>query len=126
MGVRRLYLHQLDSADPKPVWDRLSSEEATLLTAAHLDHPEHPNVPKSSLPLDVSLFPPSEPRPYPVRPLPGTTTENSQGAWAFKDINAATHLIRNSLAGANRMLSRQILSITPPGSRGMRDDITAL
>jgi len=52
------------------VWDHMSPDEASLLTAAHLAHPVHPDIPRSSLPLAFPHLAPPEPRPYPTQTLP--------------------------------------------------------
>jgi len=108
------------------VWDHMSPDEASLLTAAHLAHPVHPDIPRSSLPLAFPHLASPEPRPYPTQTLPGTTPENAHAGRAFRDANAATHLTLISLADANRKLGRPMLSMTSPGTRGMGDDITAM
>ncbi|WVF66667.1 hypothetical protein IAT40_001408 [Kwoniella sp. CBS 6097] len=103
------------------LWDRITSEEATLLLASYLSHPKHADIPKTTLP---TLFPLSEPtseRPYPVQDLPQPKGES----WAYEgDSNAATHLIRNSLAGADRKSRAELLSLSGKVSRWMRDDVT--
>ena len=106
------------------VWDRITSEEATLLIASHLSHKAHPDIPKSQLPTIFPLAPPPEHRMYPAEELPGSSNE-SKGAWVFEgDDNAATHLIRNSLAGADRKTRGELLSLTGNVTRRLRDDIT--
>ena len=67
-----------------------------------------------------------EQRLWPAEPLPGTNEDDKDKSWAFEDSNAATHLIRNSLAGSNRKLFRQVLSCRGDHLREMRDDITTL
>lgn len=109
------------------VWDRITSEEATLLVASYLAHPTHTDVHKSALP---NLFPhiPSPPaitKLYPAEPSP-TDPSRREGTWVFEgDRNAATHLIRNALAGGDRKVRRELLSVTGKESRWLRDDITA-
>ncbi|KAJ3364836.1 hypothetical protein GGF32_001013 [Allomyces javanicus] len=46
--------------------------------------------------------------------------------WTTRDVNAATHLLRNSVGGANRARVRQIMSLPWPESRDYRDDVTCL
>jgi len=106
------------------LWDRITSEEATLLVASYLSHPKHEDIPKTSLPATYPLIPPIEPRPYPAEELPGSP-DRADGAWVFEgDSNAATHLIRNSLAGADRQWRRELLSMRGKPTRQKRDDIT--
>jgi pyruvate dehydrogenase phosphatase len=42
----------------------------------------------------------------------------------FEDDNAATHLIKNSLAGSDEKKRNELLSMRYPISRWLRDDIT--
>ncbi|WWC85446.1 uncharacterized protein L201_000309 [Kwoniella dendrophila CBS 6074] len=103
------------------LWDRLTSEESVLLTASYLSHPQHNDIPKIELPKLYPLQEPLSERPYPVQELPQPKDES----WAYEnDQNAATHLIRNSLAGANRKNRAELLSMTGKVSRWMRDDVT--
>ncbi|WVQ82583.1 hypothetical protein IAT38_004713 [Cryptococcus sp. DSM 104549] len=105
------------------LWDRITSEEATLLTASYLSHPTHSDIPKIALPNLFPLAPPlpADQRPYPAQDLPQPSAE----AWVYEgDANAATHLIRNSLAGADKKTRGELLSLTGKVSRWMRDDIT--
>ncbi|WVQ81289.1 hypothetical protein IAT38_003412 [Cryptococcus sp. DSM 104549] len=104
------------------LWDRMTSEEASLLLASHLAAQHSPDVPKDLLP---SIFPhtpslPEDQHPFPKEELATT------GSWVFEDDNAATHLVRNSLGGGDRVLRKQFLSMRSPGVRAIRDDITAL
>jgi len=104
----------------------ISSEEAAFLTSAYIAHPKHPDVTQQSLPSVVQFAgPPQESdRLYPAQPLPGTPSSTS-GGWVFEgDTNAATHLIRNSLAGADRQARAELLSLKGDISRRKRDDVT--
>ncbi|RSH89527.1 hypothetical protein EHS25_002077 [Saitozyma podzolica] len=108
------------------LWDRITSEEATLLVASYLSHPNHPDIPKVAIPNIFPLQPPlpESQRPYPVQDLPGTG-DRAAGSWVYEgDENAATHLIRNSLAGGDRKLRGELLSMHGGVTRWMRDDIT--
>ncbi|WWC67205.1 uncharacterized protein I206_101112 [Kwoniella pini CBS 10737] len=103
------------------LWDRLTSEESVLLMASYLSHPEHSDIPKTELPKLYPLSPSIEERPYPAQDLP----RPSDSSWAYEnDSNAATHLIRNSLAGANKKNRAELLSLNGKVSRWMRDDVT--
>ncbi|WWC57705.1 uncharacterized protein I303_100239 [Kwoniella dejecticola CBS 10117] len=103
------------------LWDRLTSEESVLLMASYLSHPTHSDIQKTELPRLYPLNPPIEERPYPVQELPQPT----DSSWAYEgDTNAATHLIRNSLAGANKKNRAELLSLNGKVSRWMRDDVT--
>ncbi|OCF43111.1 hypothetical protein I317_03080 [Kwoniella heveanensis CBS 569] len=103
------------------LWDRLTSEEATLLLASYLAHPKHADIAKTTLPTLYPLAEPTSERPYPAQDLPQPKGES----WAFEgDNNAATHLIRNSLAGADRKSRAELLSLSGKVSRWMRDDVT--
>ena len=107
------------------VWDSITSEEATLLVASYLKHRTHPDIPKTILPTAFPLMPTSpQERLYPIQDLPGTASR-SNGAWVFEgDENAATHLIRNSLAGADRQYRAELLSMHGKVVRRVRDDVT--
>ncbi len=108
------------------MWDRITSEESTLLVASHLSHRAHSDIPKTELPKQYPLLPPVKDRPYPAEDLPGTA-KRSNGAWVFEgDENAATHLIKNSLAGADRPYRNQLLSMHGEVTRNVRDDITVM
>nr|ODN73091.1 hypothetical protein L203_06683 [Cryptococcus depauperatus CBS 7841] len=104
------------------LWDRMTSEEASHLLAAHLANPKREQVERVALPL---MFPHQEPLPNDVHPYPkeDMTTE---GSWVFEDDNSALHLTRNSLGGGDKELRRQFLSMQNPGVRNVRDDITAM
>jgi len=66
----------------------------------------------------------TEPRPYPVQEMPGKG-KRKVGAWAFEgDANAATHLIRNALGGADRKERGELLSLHGKTTRYFRDDMT--
>jgi pyruvate dehydrogenase phosphatase len=106
------------------VWDRISSEEAVLLMASYLNPPTNSAIPKTQLAEQYRLAPPIEPRPYPADPLPATTDEKKSGSWVFGDKNAATHLIRNSLAGGDQQKREELLSVHGDVARWLRDDIS--
>jgi pyruvate dehydrogenase phosphatase len=108
------------------VWDRLSSEEAALLTAAYLDEPTRPDVPKTDLP---SLYPfaaTRQPAPFPVSDAPGVGCK-AKGIWVFDgDENAATHLIRNAINLGSRAVGQMSLSIRTREAKPLRDDTAAM
>ena len=106
------------------VWDCLTSEEATLLVASHISHRTHSDIAKTDLPKKFRLLPQPKDRLYPAEDLPGTG-QRSNGSWVFEgDDNAATHLIRNSIAGADRVRRGELLSLTGKITRRVRDDVT--
>ncbi|KAK4684063.1 pyruvate dehydrogenase phosphatase, partial [Tremellales sp. Uapishka_1] len=108
------------------LWDRLSSEEATLLMAGYLAHPAHSDIPKTDMPKLFQLQPESDERPWPAEASPGMA-DKASGSWVFEgDTNACTHLIRNSLGGDDRELRRERLSLQGEAGRPARDDITAV
>ncbi|KAL1406953.1 hypothetical protein Q8F55_006365 [Vanrija albida] len=105
------------------LWDRITSEEATVLMAAYLANAKRPDVGKVTLAEEIKVKT-TEPRPYPVEDLPGQG-KRTDGQWAFEgDANAATHLIRNALGGGDRKLRGELLSLHGKVSRYMRDDMT--
>ncbi|KAK4688528.1 pyruvate dehydrogenase phosphatase, partial [Tremellales sp. Uapishka_1] len=107
------------------LWDRLSSEEATLLAAAYLEHPSHADIPKALLPQQFPLAAVSEPRPYPAQEMPGQGSR-SRGGWVFEgDKTIATHLIRN-MFGDDRELRKRVFSASGGNARNMRDDVTVV
>lgn len=92
--------------------------------ASYLSPPPSTSIPKTSLPEQYHLAPPIEPRPYPADPLPATTEEKKKGSWTYGDKNAATHLIRNSLAGGDVEKRTELLSLHGDVARWLRDDIS--
>lgn len=105
------------------MWDRITSEEAALLMAGYLEHPKHDPVAKTDLPNQINLVT-TAPRPYPVEDMPGQG-KRAKGAWAFDgDVNAATHLSRNALGGANRKKFQELMSLYGKTTRYFRDDMT--
>ncbi|TXT13174.1 hypothetical protein VHUM_01575 [Vanrija humicola] len=105
------------------LWDRITSEEATLLMAAYIANAKRPDVGKATLADEIKVKT-TEPRLYPVEDLPGKG-KRTDGTWAFEgDENAATHLIRNALGGGDRKLRGELLSLHGKVSRYMRDDMT--
>lgn len=109
------------------MWDWTSSEEAALLLAGHLNHPDGPNIPKSVLPAVHQFLDPPVDRKFPVEDLPGTPGRDN-GEWVFEDVNAATHLIRNALGGMgwDKDVRGKVLSMREAGARVVRDDTTVV
>ncbi|ODO01902.1 hypothetical protein L198_02631 [Cryptococcus wingfieldii CBS 7118] len=103
------------------LFDRLTSEEVSHLLAGHHSNPKQDDVDKVVLPM---LHPHYESLSENEHPFPKEEMQ-TEGGWVFEDKNAAIHLIRNSLGGADRELRRQFLSLRKPGVRQARDDITA-
>ena len=105
----------------------MTSEEAALLVAAHLQQPYQQPVAKTLLPHRVRFHPPTIPRPFPAEPVPGSR-EKREGAWVFMDENASTHLIRNTLGsrGWEEETRRKVLSMSDGWVKDMRDDSTVL
>jgi pyruvate dehydrogenase phosphatase len=103
----------------------LTSEEAVLLVAAHLEKYTG-SIPKADLPKKFSLLPPAkaEDRPYPAQPLPGTAGRD-KGNWMFEDTNASTLLIRNAIGDGDAELRSMVLSLNGAEARDLRDDMTA-
>jgi hypothetical protein len=95
--------------------------------AAYLNHKEHSDIPKPELPKLFPLAAPQPKRPWPAEPLPGAPGR-TEGRWVFEnDKNAATHLIRNNLAGnGDRTVRRMVMSLRDNAARQMRDDMTAV
>ncbi|CAK9779770.1 unnamed protein product [Cutaneotrichosporon oleaginosum] len=105
------------------LWDRITSEEATLLMAAYLNNKKRNDVNKAKLAQEIPVAT-TEPRPFPVQDLPGSG-KRDQGQWVFEgDSNAATHLIRNALGGGDRKLRGELLSLNGKVARYFRDDMT--
>ncbi len=104
------------------VWDRISSAEAVALVAAHIEDPTHAPVPAAALAAAVKPLTPASASVYP--PASEGPGVNRTGNWVFEDENAATHLIKNCMHGSNVQKRNELLSMKPPVSRWLRDDIT--
>jgi len=92
--------------------------------ASYLNPPASSAIPKTHMVEQYHLTPPVEPRPYPADPLPASNEEKKLGSWVSGDKNAATHLIRNSLAGGDEQKRGELLSIHGEVARWLRDDIS--
>jgi pyruvate dehydrogenase phosphatase len=97
------------------LWDKMTSEQAVSLVGRWVDLQSNNKTLKQSE-LKTQDF--------------GTATLDGKG-YTFKedsatiqDDNAAVHLMRNALGGANEELIRGALTIQDPRSRSIRDDIT--
>jgi len=98
------------------LWDHMSSEQAVMLVGKWLDWTAagrpSPTPPTTTFDnFDLSLF---EDADWQVNEKTVTT----------QDENAAVHLARNALGGANPHILSGVLAFQPPLSRNVRDDIT--
>ncbi|KAL8662444.1 MAG: hypothetical protein Q9202_004687 [Teloschistes flavicans] len=116
------------------LWDHLSSEEAVELVGRWLERNNVQEVPEMELTLDLDggleddgwddLA--SNP---PGCPVKGRKYTNSKYAdeknWVVVDQNAASHLVRNALGGADEdLLTGLVATRGSPFARRMSDDIT--
>ncbi|KAL7420258.1 hypothetical protein Q5752_005227 [Cryptotrichosporon argae] len=108
------------------LWDRITSEEATLLVASYLKHRTADPISRTNLAAVVPLSTAGpDAHPYPTEPAPDSAERVAHPPWAFEgDANAATHLIRNSLAGAAADKRAELLSVHGKVARWLRDDVT--
>lgn len=97
------------------LYDELDNDEIVALVAGWLR--KRGKLPGKPDPLEVES---SERKPT---ILPGSPRGNIR-KWAYVDDNAATHLVRNALGGADNNELTHLLSIPSPHSRRFRDDIT--
>ncbi|KAG5455441.1 MAG: phosphatase 2C-like domain-containing protein [Olpidium bornovanus] len=99
------------------LYDELTNDEiVALVTGWMRKRGKLPAGPSG--PLETGRDPNSE------YPRPSIPTAAPDRKWAYVDDNAATHLIRNALGGADTDTLAQVLSIPAPHSRRFRDDIT--
>lgn len=119
----------------------MTSEEAVILVAELLDNQIQGSVdaqgqgpggliPKWILPFQSKfedlMASADKDRPYPADAMPGSEGR-CKGSWVFKDQNAATHLVRNSIGDGDEKLRRQMMSaVGDAGVREARDDVTAV
>ncbi|KAJ3080579.1 hypothetical protein HK102_002959 [Quaeritorhiza haematococci] len=98
------------------LYDALSSEECVELVAKYMEKQKMlgntVNRPQKG---QVDFFSTTA-----VKGEDGKKKKN----WSFEDENAATHLIRNALGGADEERVGKLLAIPPPYSRRYRDDMT--
>ncbi|MCJ1285555.1 hypothetical protein MMC26_004896 [Xylographa opegraphella] len=104
------------------LWNRMNSEQAVLLVGKWLDKKSSPETSKADAPKQS---------PYSQRIGSDVPPRSQMTAWEVHaesiivvDDNAATHLARNALGGADEELFRGMLTFRAPFSRNIRDDIT--
>ncbi|KDQ59929.1 hypothetical protein JAAARDRAFT_126972 [Jaapia argillacea MUCL 33604] len=105
------------------LWECLTNEEAVGLTGLWLD--------RNSQKANENPLPPVVPKDLPVVKSGEDTTVRYRQWAATKrfvnlDSNAATHLARNALGGADTDLASALFSLRAPRSRTYMDDITAI
>ncbi|KAF8580600.1 protein serine/threonine phosphatase 2C [Ramaria rubella] len=103
------------------LWDTLSSQDACALVAGHLAGLRG-TVPKQELEGQLNLT-------VGTQGIEGKDKGQASKAkdgesWQFKDMNLATHLVRNAFGGGDEQRLRELMSIPPPLARSYRDDIT--
>ncbi|KAI0074680.1 protein serine/threonine phosphatase 2C [Panus rudis PR-1116 ss-1] len=102
------------------LWECLTSEEAVGLVAWWRDRAQEKHMPS----LETLLFK------HDAEHYHDDTVRyrqwNADKAFEKVDGNAATHLVRNALGGADGDLRSALLSLRSPRARVYRDDITAL
>ncbi|OZJ04499.1 hypothetical protein BZG36_02257 [Bifiguratus adelaidae] len=115
------------------LWDKLSNDDVVRLVGEFLD--AHGDIDlKNGRVLNFSGKPLSKPTKAQAvgeavednssAKMPHTPDSRPSSSFILKDTNAATHLIRNALGGADEDMLCATLSIPPPMSRRYRDDIT--
>ncbi len=111
------------------LWEKLSSSEVVALVGAYLQRVSPTGsipamIPKAALALTTVETPLPPGTVAHANEPPVSSNAGPSDGWAFVDKNAATHLIRNALGGANERKVDQLLSIPAPLSRRYRDDLT--
>ncbi|MCJ1395315.1 hypothetical protein MMC18_008199 [Xylographa bjoerkii] len=104
------------------LWDRMKSEQAVLLVGKWLDKKVEPGIGTQKAPKQSTY----------LQNVGSDMPLRSQMTWwevhaesiIVVDDNAATHLARNALGGADEELLRGMLTFRAPYSRNLRDDIT--
>ncbi|KAI0648506.1 phosphatase 2C-like domain-containing protein [Trametes meyenii] len=102
------------------LWEALTNEEAVGLIGLWKDMRSPGADPLPVVPSEL---------PVPQTERDGTVRYRQWGAekrFVSVDENAATHLLRNALGGADSDLAAALLSMKAPRSRVYRDDITAV
>lgn len=120
MDVSDLVRDRSSFANPRTVWDSITSEEAVGLVATHISHAKHAPISRSIV--QHSLLP-ETPESRSKYPGPRPKEEALGGEWVYRDDNAATHLIRNSLS-TGKKTAYELLSMKAPIARWLRDDVT--
>lgn len=110
------------------LWDHLTSEQAVELVSRWLKtHDVTKDTPAPDLAQASSAIPVHEILNR-RNPNPDMAYTNSQAGdekhFVVIDDNAATHLTRNALGGSNEDMLCGLLTVQPPYSRHVRDDIT--
>jgi pyruvate dehydrogenase phosphatase len=87
------------------LWDDLTNEQAVSLVGEWIDRRASGRT---------------------AAPTSETKTEDKTDVpkFTFVDNNAATHLVRNALGGADENKLRFLMALQPPNARRFRDDIT--
>ncbi|MCJ1433714.1 hypothetical protein MMC27_003078 [Xylographa pallens] len=104
------------------LWDRMKSEQAVLLIGKWLDRQAKPGTSKEEAPQKCT-YSQKIGSDVPLRSQM-TSWEVHAESIIVVDDNAATHLARNALGGADEELFRGMLTFRAPFSRNLRDDIT--
>ncbi|MCJ1385132.1 hypothetical protein MMC17_008251 [Xylographa soralifera] len=104
------------------LWNRMKSEQAVLLVGKWLDKKVEPKNSKEEAPKQTTYLQ-KVGSDVPLRSQM-TSWEVHAESIIVVDDNAATHLARNALGGADEELFRGMLTFRPPFSRNLRDDIT--
>ena len=111
------------------LWDHLTNEQAIALVGRWLKTYDPSTLPPPPPPLrflDNNQLLDDIQRESRRRGKPPSQTAYTEPAYAdeknfvVKDDNAATHLARNALGGANEDLLRGLLTVPPPFSRNLR------
>lgn len=116
------------------LWDNLSSEEAVGLVALWLEQNDISATPPPLPPIELVIQESNE-RARTQRQGMRRRGPKSKNAYTesiytqekqfvVKDENVATHLARNALGGGNEDVLRGRMTVPPPFSRNLRDDIT--
>ncbi|KAF9239110.1 phosphatase 2C-like domain-containing protein [Melanogaster broomeanus] len=107
------------------LWESLTSSEAVGLVGRWLEKSKSSDEPKSG-PAQSAYGPEQLPVALEKDDTVRYRQWNATKRFAGGDSNAATHLIRSALGGADNDLTAALLAINSPRSRRYRDDITAV
>ena len=100
------------------LWNRMNSEQAVLLVGKWLDKEAKPGI-SSKEALKNSTYLQQVGSDLPLRSQMTSWEVHAESIIVF-DKNAATHLARNALGGADEELFRGMLTFRPPYSRNLR------